>query len=229
MTVRSLSLTGLLTAGIFAFSLAATRAEDKAGTSGKLFNGTDLTGWKVFIDPRDKGKTKPEEIWSVKEGVIHCTGRPFGYIITEKDYGNYVLEVEWRWPGKAGNSGVFVHVSGPDKIWPKGTEAQLFSGSAGDFWLVDGFKLEVDASRQDKKTPRHYFRMKTDKPVEKKIGEWNHYRITCKDDTIKLEVNGQFVNEGKNAEATKGKILLQSEGAPIEFRNVKLTPLPTGK
>jgi len=228
MTVRSLSLAGLLTA-FLAFGLGAARAEEKPGSSTKLFNGTDLAGWKVFLDPRDKGKTRPEEVWSVKEGVISCTGRPNGYIITEKEYGNYVLELEWRWPGKGGNSGVFVHVSGPDKIWPKGTEAQLFSGSAGDFWLVDGFKLDVDKDRQDKKTPRHYYRMKTDKPVEKELGEWNRYRITCKGDTIKLEVNGQLVNEGKGAEATKGKILLQSEGSPIQFRDVKLTPLSAGK
>src|SRR5262249_58601485 len=63
------------------------------------------------------------------------------------------------------------------------------------------------------------------KPVEKPTGEWNHYRITCKGDTVKVEVNGKFVNEGKNAELKKGKILLQSEGAPVHFRNVKLTPI----
>ena len=115
--------------------------------------------------------------------------------------------------------------SGPDKIWPKGVEAQLYSGSAGDFWLVDNFKLTVDKDRQDPKTARHYMRMKTDKPVEKKIGEWNKYEITCKGDTISLVVNGVKVNEGTEAEASKGKILLQSEGAPVHFRNIKLTPL----
>lgn len=202
-----------------------TRAEDKKGETIALFNGKDLKGWTVFLDPKAKEKAKPEDVFKVEEGIISCTGKPNGYLITEKDYGNYVLEVEWRWPEKAGNSGVFVHVSGPDKIWPKGAEAQLYSGSAGDFWLVDGFKLEVDKERQDKKTPRHFFRMKTDKPVENKVGEWNKYKITCKGDTIRLEINGQFVNEGKKAEAEKGKILLQSEGAPVQFRNVKLTPV----
>ena len=96
---------------------------------------------------------------------------------------------------------------------------------AGDFWLVDGFKLTVDKSRQDPRQARHFFRLKEAGAVEKPAGEWNKYRITCKGDTIKLEINGKLVNEGSGAEATKGKIILQSEGAPIEFRNIKLTPI----
>src|SRR5438876_3153565 len=64
-----------------------------------------------------------------------------------------------------------------------------------------------------------------DKDVEKPIGEWNQYEITCQGDTIKLVINGKLVNEGTNAELTKGKILLQSEGAEIHFRNVELKPL----
>jgi hypothetical protein len=216
-----LSLAGLLAAGLLLAVLSHASAEE--GKPIDLFNGKDFTGWTLFLDPRSK--VKPEEVWSVKDGVIHCKGRPNGYIITEKEYGDYVLEVEWRWPGKPGNSGVLCHVTGENKIWPRSFEAQLFSGHAGDIWLVDGYKMDVDKSRQDPKTSRHFFRMKKDEMIEKKPGEWNKYKITCKGDTVRLEVNGEFVNEGKNAESTKGKILLQSEGAPIEFRNIKLTPL----
>jgi hypothetical protein len=223
--LASLGLALAVAAGLV---LASARAEDKEGKTIKLFNGKDLTGWKTFLTPSDKGKTRPEDVWSVKEGVLICKGLPFGYIITEKEYGDYKLEVEWRWTkerGKGRNSGVFVHVSGPDKIWPKGCEAQLMEGHAGDFWLVDGFTLDVDRARQDPRVSRHYFRIDKDKPVEKKIGEWNKYEITCKGDTITLVVNGKKVNEGTRAQSTKGKILLQSEGAPIHFRNVNLTPL----
>src|SRR5262249_36980800 len=148
-------------------------------------------------------------------------------LITEKEHENYVLKVEWRWGEKdhfGRNSGVFVHVNGPDKIWPKAVEAQLMNGFAGDFWLVDGFKLKVDEARRDPKNARHYFRKIKD-GVEKKIGEWNQYEITCKGDTIKLVVNGKLVNEGTDAELTRGKILLQSEGAEIHFRNVVLKRL----
>lgn len=220
---RTLCAAALVAAAAAVLALPASRA-DEAGKAIKLFNGKDLSGWKVFIEPKSQDKVKPEDVWSVKDGEIHCKGRPAGYIITDKDYGDYVLELEWRWPEKGGNSGVLCHASGKDKIWPKSWEAQLFSGSAGDIWLID-YKLDVDKGRQDPKVNRHYFRMKTDKPVEKKIGEWNKYKITCKGDTVKLEINGQLVNEGKNAESNKGKIVLQSEGTPIQFRNITLTPL----
>jgi hypothetical protein len=201
-------------------------AEQKEEGWIKLFNGKDFTGWKKVVDP--KSNADPDKIWSIKDGVIVCEGSVNGYLITDKDYGDYTLRVQWRWgekiaPKRNRNSGVFVHVSGPDKIWPKGVEAQLMADHAGDFWLVDGFKLNVDPKRQDPKVPRHYLRLKDN--VEKPIGEWNQYEITCKDDTIKLVINGQLVNEGTGAEATKGKILLQSEGAEIHFRNIELKPL----
>jgi hypothetical protein len=229
--IRNKRVAVLLAALALAGLAALGAAEEKGKADGwvKLFNGKDLSGWRTFLRPGSKATAK--DVWSVHDGVIDCQGMPFGYLLTEKDYGNYVLRVQWRWgkaPAKGGrNSGVFVHVSGPDKIWPKGVEAQLFSGNAGDFWLVDGFKLQVDPARQDKRTPRHYFRMKG--VSEKPIGEWNQYEITCKGDTIKLVVNGKLANEGTRAEATSGKILLQSEGAQIFFRNIELKHLGATK
>jgi len=205
---------------------AAGRADDAEGWI-KLFNGKDLSGWTKFLDP--KKKTEPDKIWSVKDGMIICQGSVYGYLLTEKEYENYELKVQWRWAdkpptiGKVRNSGVFVHVNGPDKIWPKAIEAQLMEDHAGDFWLVDNFKLTVDPKRQDPRVARHYYRMKDH--VEKKIGEWNQYEITCKNGTIKLVINGELVNEGSHAEMTKGKILLQSEGAEIHFRDVMLKHL----
>jgi hypothetical protein len=222
-------------------AFAATAADDTASGFTPLFNGRDFTGWKIWLRDADNAQTKT---FTVKDGEIHVTGRPNGYMITEKEYGDYVFRVQWRFPGAPGNSGVFVHVSGPDKIWPKSVEAQLQSGRAGDFWLVDGFKMNVDAKQQDPGQARHFARLgdkfvkdaEKSKPgrdrynivgnkVEKPVGEWNQYEITCKGDTVKLVVNGQHVNEGTSAEATKGKILLQSEGAPIVFRNVEIKML----
>jgi hypothetical protein len=205
-------------------SQASPAAEEPTGTV-KLFNGKDFTGWKKYLDP--KAAADPEKIWTVKDGIIICDGSVNGYIITEKEYENYALKLQWRWGEKVArgrNSGVFVHTVGPDKIWPKAVEAQLMADHAGDFWLVDNFQLKIDSARQDPKTPRHYLRMKDN--VEKPVGEWNEYTIHCtKDGKVTLWVNGQLVNEGANAELTKGKILLQSEGAEIHFRNVELSPL----
>jgi hypothetical protein len=192
----------------------------------KLFNGKDLSGWTVFLDPKKEAdRTK---VFTVQDGILVCEGAPFGYLITDKEYENYILKVQWRWGkkvhGRGRNSGVFVHVVGPDKIWPKAVEAQLMADHAGEFWLVDNFKLKVDAKRQDAKNARHYYRMKDH--VEKAIGEWNQYEITCKGDSIRVEINGQLVNEGTEAELSKGRILLQSEGAEIHFKDVVLKQLP---
>ncbi|MCI0682870.1 MAG: DUF1080 domain-containing protein [Gemmataceae bacterium] len=216
---------------LFALMVAALGlgAAPRAGDDGwiKLFNGKDFTGWKKFLDPKKKD-ADPDKIWTIKEGVIYCEGSVNGYLITEKEYRNYVLKLQWRWGDRVHvkygrNSGVFVHVAGPDKIWPKSVEAQLMADHAGDFWLVGDFKLTVDPKRQDPKVARHYYRMK-DK-VENKLGEWNQYEITCQGDSVKLVINGQLVNRGENAELTKGKILLQSEGAEIHFKDVILKRL----
>jgi hypothetical protein len=198
-------------------------AEEKAGVT-RLFNGKDFTGWRKFVDP--KSGADPDKIWQVKGGEIVCEGSVNGYLITEKEYGDFELRLQWRWGDKVTsqrNSGVFVWVSGPDKIWPRAVEAQLFINHAGDIWLVDGFKLDVDSARRDPRTPNHFLRTK-DK-VEKEVGQWNQYEITCKGDTLKLVVNGQLVNEGRGAERTRGKVLLQSEGAEIHFRNIELKHL----
>lgn len=235
----------LAAAAVAVVGAALGRADQPAAGYTPLFNGKDLTGWTTFLDPRAKD-ADPKKVWTIENGEIHCLGKPNGYLLTDKEYGDYELRVQWRFPGAPGNSGVFVHVSGPDKIWPKGVECQLMSGRAGDFWLVDGFKMTVPHSegRQDPNQARHYVRIgeswkKLDgkdgrgrdkyeivnKPVEKPIGEWNQYEITCQGDTIKVVVNGQHVNAGAKAEASKGKILLQSEGAPIVFRNIEIKSL----
>jgi hypothetical protein len=222
--MKKLVGTIVLVAIVLGLAAGPSSAGDKSEWV-QLFNGKDLTGWKVFLNPKVPNDDK-KEIFSVKDGMIFCEGSIFGYLLTEKEYENYVLKVQWKWTDKPAhkggkrNSGVFVHVTGPDKIWPKAVEAQLMEGSAGDFWLVDNFKLKVDPKRQDPKVARHYYRMK-DK-VEKAIGEWNQYVITCKGNRIELVINGEEVNVGEDAEVTKGKILLQSEGAEIYFKNVEL-------
>jgi hypothetical protein len=196
-----------------------------------LFNGKNLSGWKPFLGD---SKVKPEEVWTVADGVLVCKGKPAGYIITNDEFANYTLRLQWRFPAtsKGGNSGVLLHTQAPDKIWPKAVEAQLQTGRAGDFWLIDA-KMDIDEARRDPNVSRHYIRMGEswakqdgkDKKgrdtfklnainVEKPMGEWNQYEIVCQGGNIRLTVNGQLVNEGK--------ILLQSEGAEIHFRNIEI-------
>jgi hypothetical protein len=191
----------------------ATGAEEKPI---ELFNGKDLSGWTFFLN--DNGKM--ENVWSVKDGVLQCKGKPIGYIRTEKDYTSYKLTLEWRSPGKPGNSGVLLRMQPPDKVWPKSIEAQLQSKNAGDIWNIDEFPMKTAAERTK---GRHT--AKEHETNEKPLGEWNTYEITLDGPNLELKVNGLVQNVATDCQVIPGKIALQSEGAEIEFRNILLTPL----
>lgn len=186
-----------------------------------LFNGKDLAGWTYHLNKPD---VKMDDVWSVEDGVLRCKGQPAGYLLTKKnDFENYVLELEWRWPEKGGNNGVLVHVTEPGAlgVWPKSLEVQLADKEAGDFWVI-GTTIEIDKPEGRIKDRRHINLSDGD---EKPLGKWNKMEITCRGDEVLVKVNGKLVNHAKKVSQTKGAIALQSEGTPIEYRNVKLTKL----
>ncbi|MCA9284899.1 MAG: DUF1080 domain-containing protein [Phycisphaerales bacterium] len=180
-----------------------------------LFDGKDLTGWTAVLP----NGGKMEDVWSVRDGILVCTGNPVGYIRTNDDFTNYVLKLQWRFnpvTGKAGNSGVLLRKIGPDKVWPKSVEAQLHSGNAGDFWNIDEFQMTTDTERTNgRNTRKTHF-------AENPIGQWNDYEIIVDGGDVVLLVNGEEVNRATNVQEIPGKICLQSEGAEIQFRNVRL-------
>lgn len=214
----------LLTSPVFA-------ADDKFTP---LFNGKDTTGWTFTLrPPKDQPDSKPDpkDTWSEKDGVLVCTGKPNGYIATEKEYENYVLRLKWRYPKdvQTPKSGVLLHLTGEDKVWPNSIEAQLNAGFAGDIWLnadKEGKmpKLDFPAEQKDaaNKEGRHFFRLNKDDKTEKAFGEWNEYEITCKGGDITLVVNGKAANKATGGELKKGRIALQSEGAPVEFKDIEI-------
>lgn len=216
------------------FLLLASPALSADDTFTPLFNGKDTTGWTFTLrPPKDKPDSKPDpkETWSVKDGVLVCTGKPNGYIATEKEFENYTLRLKWRYPKGVQNpkSGVLLHVTDEDKVWPNSIEAQLNAGFAGDIWLnadKDGKlpALEVVAEQKDaaNKEGRHYFRIGKDEKIEKEFGEWNAYEITCKGGDITLVVNGKRANVATKGSLTKGRIALQSEGSPVEFKDIEI-------
>lgn len=197
-----------------AYPVTARAAEEVC-----LFNGNDLSGWTFHLrDP----EAKMGDVWSVADGVLHSTGKPVGYLRTEKKYTNYVLELQWRWPegSKPGNNGVLVRIVGEDKVWPKSIEAQLAHQNAGDIWNIDQFPMTVDPERTTGRRTR-----KLEESNEKPLGQWNQYEIIVDGGDLTLKVNGVVQNMASEVKEVAGTIGLQSEGVPIEYRNIRLRVL----
>jgi hypothetical protein len=197
-----------------------------------LFNGKDLEGWTVDVPAAD---TVPgiSPSFIVRNGMLVSLGKPEGHLITNKEYQNYKLEIEYRFAGTPGNCGVLVHASTPRalyKMFPKSIEVQMMHENAGDFWcIVEDIEVPDMERRRGAKENWGITEGKERRIInltdgsEKKLGEWNTMVITCRDNTIEVSVNGDKVNYGYNCTASKGKIALQAEGSEVEFRRVELT------
>jgi hypothetical protein len=200
-----------------------------------LFNGTDLSGWTADVPEADKNpKVRPSFV--VRNGLLVSLGTPGGHLLTTGRFSNYRLEVEYRFPKGPGNCGVLVHASKPRALYgmfPQSIEVQMQSGQAGDFWCIQE-NIEVpDMEKRRSREPgqrfgggpddaRHILNL-TDNS-EKPLGEWNRMVIECRGKEIKVWVNDDMVNQGRNATAVEGRIALQAEGTEVEFRKVVLTP-----
>ena len=220
--------------------LVAGCAGGPEGPSSKktsLFNGKDLTGWKADVPKKDTDPNAPDS-FIVRNGMLVSMGIPPGHLITTSSHQDYRLEVEYRFPGKPGNCGVLVHSSTPralSKMFPQSIEVQMFSGNAGDFWCIqENIEVPDMEKRRPKKTPDQKFGggpndarriLNLTDNSEKPVGEWNTMAIECRARTIKVWVNGDFVNEGYNCTADRGQIAIQAEGTEVEFRRIEIEPL----
>ena len=221
-SIRSATLMAIMLLATLNFGLAQTKDADKKKSESKgngpivLFNGKDLNNWVFKLkDP----SVDPSKVFTIKDGILHISGNPFGYMRTKETYSDYKLHVEWRWPVEATNSGVFVHAQQPDTIWLKCVECQLKAGNAGDFVCMNGADM---TERTDKTKP---FVNKMASSSEKVTGEWNTMEVICNGNTIEVWVNEVRQNKGTNVNLSKGSICLQSEGKDVEFRNVYLEKL----
>lgn len=199
-----------------------------------LFNGHDLTGWHADVPAMDKDKSVKSP-FIVRDGMLVSMGTPGGHLITDKDYQNYQLLVEYRFASVPGNCGVLVHASAPRALYdmfPKSIEVQMENKNAGDFWCIME-NIEVP-DMEARRGPKEKWGISGDKNrrimnltdnSEKPVGEWNKMLIECKGNGIKVWVNDDLVNAGFNCTAQKGHIALQAEGSEVEFRKILLTPL----
>jgi len=198
-------LAALLGAAIF------ISCSDKTET---LFNGNDLTGWKITV--KDLNEEPVEgETFIAENGILKVTGKPFGYIRTEKKYSDYLLHLEWRWSGQESvDGGVFNRLQDGDKVWPLGIQLQMTEKDMGV--LMGGIKLDGIEGPFYKKD-----RIVEDSP-ESPVGDWNEMEFLCQGKILKVWLNGVLVNEAV-CDAVDGYIGIQSEGGAMEFRNIYIT------
>ncbi len=223
----------LLAAAILLTAVVAAPAADVPQYR-DLFNGKDLTGW---IDVN----TSPDT-WSVRDGLLVCRGQPIGVMRSDRQYENFLLHIEWRHLEPGGNSGVFVWSEGtvPDgRRLPKGCEVQMLElewpnlnrekdGRPRPLAYVHGELFGANGLTTTPDNPRGNRSMSFENRCKGR-GEWNTYDVVCVDGVIKLSVNGKFVNGISRSSVKKGYLCLESEGAEIHFRNIRLLELPPGR
>jgi hypothetical protein len=195
--------------------------KDKEEGFTPLFNGKDLSGWKVYA-----GKA---EVWTVEDGMIVCQGRGGGWLGTQREYGDFELRLEYRLqPG--GNSGVYLRAPREGHISRVGMEIQLLDDfhpryAKLDFYQYTGSIYHVAAPTQ-----------RASKPA----GQWNALTIRARGEHVVILLNGKKVQDADLAHHRKdpavakehpglaratGHIGLQSHTDRVEFRRIRLHDL----
>jgi len=212
---------------------AAVAAEPDKDGFVPMFNGKDLTGW-VNVN------THPSTFF-VKDDMIITTGKPTGYMRTDKQYENFVAEFDWMHvppkPDAVGNSGFFVWADplpGVGTPYSRGIEVQVLvnlkytdktTGAVTATSHGDLFSIHGATCKPDRPHPLGWARCLPSEDRAKGANEWNHYRVTANDGVIKLEVNGKEVSGVSECKPRKGYLALESEGSECRFRNLKIKEL----
>jgi len=192
-----------------------------------------LTGWtNINCAP---------ETWTVLDGNIHCTGKPVGALRTLRHYENFIMEAEWRHLSSGGNSGVFMWgtpISAPGVPFLRGIEVQVLdhgyatqyekaNGKKSDWFTTHGDVFPIHGATMKPFGPHRGDRSFPTEERSKPSPEWNHYHIVASNGVLRLSVNGKEVSGGEDCNYRKGYLALESEGAPVEFRNIRIKELPS--
>lgn len=148
---------------------------------------------------------------AAKDPILICLGKPDGYIRTEKEYENFELSLEWKYPTDPnGNSGILLYTIEKDMIWPKSVQVQLHRPTAGSVFPSSGAKLDHPLPAKDLSRP---------------VNEWNECLISSVDGKLTVSINGHKVGDVTGCMPQKGCVGLQSEGSLIHFRKISIKPL----
>ena len=212
------------------FTLCQRPGSKNSGTI-NLFNGKDLNGWHVDVPAMDTNSSLVSP-FLIRNHELISMGVPNGHLITDAVYHDYIIDAEYRFVNKPGNCGILVHASTPRilyKMFPKSLEVQMMHENAGDFWCIgeDITVPDMEKRRGHKENwgvteGRERRIINLTDGSEKPLGEWNHMKIECKGNAIRVWVNDILVNEGTNCTASSGQIAVQAEGAEVAFRKLIL-------
>jgi Domain of Unknown Function (DUF1080) len=213
------------------FFVLSTLFATKMQAQSKLFNQKNLKGWYAY-EPVSGKQKDASKIFHVDKKMIHLDGNKIGYLMSEKSFKDFQLTVEYKWntdttvirKSNKKNSGIMylVPTTTPDTLWPKGIQFQVKEGATGDFVFLQNVVLEVKGKKTEAGKSVTSTRFED---AEKPFGEWNTVVITSLNGNIKQELNGKLVNEGIQTEILEGRILLQYEGYPIDFRKIVVKKL----
>ena len=216
-------------------------AQQKALVSGTGEGWVQLTG-EDFVNVNCTTST-----WRWEGNHAFCTGKPTGVIRYKEPLTNFEFVCEWMHKKKGGNSGVFVWAT-PQSVrnlamgkgrLPQGIEVQVLDlgyrevyekryKKKGDWFTSHGDVFPVGPIKMRPFPPvaPNKRRSFPSKETTKGIYEWNHYYVRAVDGEVRLTVNGEEVSGGDQIKPAMGFLCLESEGAPIEYRNLRLKKLP---
>lgn len=203
-------------------------------------------GWRALGEADFTNVNCHPDTWAWKDGIITCTGQPVGVIRTWQTFTNLELVVQWRHLRSGGNSGVFLWATQealtdlkPGQLPPGGIEVQILdhgyaeqyekqTGKKPDWFTTNGDVFPVGKSRMIPFPPAapNSQRSFPRKNLSKGVGEWNHYYVRALNGEVRLWVNGEEVSGGTRCEPATGFLCLESEGAPIEFKELRVRELP---
>jgi Domain of Unknown Function (DUF1080) len=231
---------------LFAMQPTIAKAADTEASAPKAFiDGTGL-GWHPLGESDFVPVNGDKDTWSWKDGIIHCTGKPNGVMRTKKEYKNFELVAQWMHLESGGNSGIFVWAPAaaleglkPGNLPQTGIEVQILdhgfiakyekqTGKKAEWFTTNGDVFPVAHSKMKPFPPvaPQGVRSFPRKNLSKGINQWNHYYVRAINGEIRLWVNGEEVSGGSDIEPRSGYLCLESEGAPVEFKEIRIRELP---
>jgi len=231
---------------VFALGFAVSGIALAEEPSKTLIEGTG-PGWRELSEDDFVNVNCKEDTWKWEGGHAYCTGRPVGVIRSTKQFKNFEFVCWWMHKKHGGNSGVFVWAipasieklaAGQGRL-PEGIEVQVLDlgykelyeqggKRKADWFTCHGDVFPVGSAKMTPFPPaapngRRSFPTKN---LTKGINQWNHYYVKAVDGEVRLWVNGEEVSGGNEISPAEGFLCLESEGSPIEFKDIRIRELP---